>query len=85
VRACTALKITVFLRDDLPPAVEGCSNGEGRIEINARAAVGNRAQTLIHEYVSWSRCFGALLLFKTRVTRASWRTYGYLPLATVIV
>ncbi len=49
VRACTALKITVLLRDDLPPAVEGCSNGEGRIEINARAAVGNRAQTLIHE------------------------------------
>ncbi len=49
VRTCTALTMTVILRDDLPSAVEGRSNGEGRIELNARAAVGNRAQTLIHE------------------------------------
>lgn len=49
VRTCTALTMTVILRDDLPLAVEGRSNGDGRIELNAHAAVGNRAQTLIHE------------------------------------
>lgn len=49
VRTCIALTMTVILRDDLPPAVEGRSNGDGRIELNARAAIGNRTQTLIHE------------------------------------
>ncbi len=49
VRTCTALKVTVILRDDLPPTVEGRSNGQGCIELNAQAAVGNRAQALIHE------------------------------------
>jgi len=49
LETCRSLKITVTLSETLPRAVEGRSNGAGIIELNAHAAVGNRAQTLIHE------------------------------------
>jgi len=46
---CRLLHISVNEVGSLPPQIEGTSNGRGGIVLNGRAAVGKKAQTLLHE------------------------------------
>lgn len=49
IETCHMLRISVTLVDDMRDTLHGDSDGRGHIRLNARDALGNRAETLLHE------------------------------------
>jgi len=56
--------LSVTFKERLVQDANGVSYGDGRIALKQGNPAGNLCKTLVHEYVSWSQCFGALISSK---------------------